>query len=476
MHQALYLALDQGGQSTRATVFDESGIAVARAAVPVAQTNVGDLGVEQDPEELVTSLQRASGRALQALGADASMQIAAAGLATQRSSMVCWDSRTGKALSPVLSWQDRRAAPLMTTYQDRAFLIEERTGLRLSPHYGAPKMRWCLDNLPAVQAARKGGHLVMGPLASFLAFRCVTPQLLVADPSNAGRTLLWGRKGQDWDPELLEIFGIPRETLPLCVPSHHSFGGVRAGGSLVPLTVLTGDQGAALFCQGRPRTDTIYINMGTGAFLQRLVPHHGVDRGRLLRSVAVRHGQEDITVLEGAVNGAGAALAWGAQTLPYPGLANQCDRLLAKHEARPLFLNTIGGLGSPYWHPEAVARFEGDGTPEAKGAAIIESIVFLIQENIEAICAASGPCQALVVTGGLAVSGGLCQALANMSRLIVRRPAEHEATARGLAFLAAGMPRAWPAGGDEHVFWPHDDGALHERHERWRALMPSPHG
>ncbi len=476
MRQALYLALDQGGQSTRATVFDESGTVIARAAVPVAQTSTGDLGVEQDPEELVASVQAASERALRTLGADCSMQIAAAGLATQRSSMVCWDSRTGQALSPVLSWQDRRAAPLMTAYQDRAFLIEERTGLRLSPHYGALKMRWCLDNLPAVQAARKGGHLVMGPLASFLAFRCVTPQPLIVDPANAGRTLLWGRGRQDWDPELLEIFGIPREALPLCAPSSHRFGGVRAGGGLVPLTILTGDQGAALFCQGRPRPDTIYINMGTGAFLQRLVPHQGVDRGRLLWSVAVRQGQEDINVLEGVVNGAGAALAWGAQALPYPDLAKQCDGLLASREARPLFLNAIGGLGSPYWRPDAVARFEGDGSPTAKAAAIIESIVFLIQENIEAICAASGPCLTLVVTGGLAAPGGVCQALANLSGLIVRRPSEHEATARGLAFLAAGMPRNWPSGGDEHVFWPNDDGPLHERHERWRALMPSPHG
>lgn len=476
MRQPLYLALDQGGQSTRATIFDESGIAVARAAVPVGQTSTGDLRVEQDPEELVASLQLAAERALRILGTDCSMQIAAAGLATQRSSMVCWDSRTGQALSPVLSWQDRRAAALMPAYRDHAFLIAERTGLRLSPHYGAPKMRWCLDNLPAVQAARKAGHLVMGPLASFLAFRCVTPQPLVADPSNAGRTLLWGRKRQDWDPELLDIFDIPRGVLPLCSPSHQRFGGVKAGGGLVPLTILTGDQGAALFCQGRPRPDTIYINMGTGAFLQRLVPRQGVDRGRLLWSVAVRHGQEDINVLEGAVSGAGAALAWGAQTLPYRDLAKQCDRLLASQEARPLFLNTIGGLGSPYWRPDAVARFEGVGTPAAKAAAIIESIIFLIHENIEAICAASGPCLALVVTGGLAASGGLCQALANLSGLIVRRPSEHEATARGLAFLAADMPHDWPAGGDEHVFWPNDDEPLHERHERWRGLMPSPHG
>ncbi|WP_298186764.1 FGGY family carbohydrate kinase [Acidiferrobacter sp.] len=472
MLEPLYLALDQGGQSTRAVLFDPSGTAVARARVAVGQACPDALNTEQDAEELVGSLQTAIARVTQTVGAEGGMRIAAAGLATQRSSTVCWDTRTGAALSPVLSWQDRRAAALMPAYGDHAPLITQRTGLRLSPHYGAPKMRWCLDNLPAVKAAFKAGHLAMGPLGSFLVFRSVVPRALVVDPANAARTLLWAHERQDWDPELLDVFQIPWETLPSCAPTCHPFGAIPAGGAFVPLTILTGDQAAALYCEGTPRTDTIYINIGTGAFLQRPLERQPVDQGRLLWSAAARGGGEDRDVLEGTVNGAGAALAWGSEALAYPDLARDCDRLLTDGDPRPLFLNAVGGLGSPYWRPDASSRFEGDGTRAAKAAALIESIVFLIQENIEALCAIAGPCAALVVTGGLAMSDGLCQMLANVSGIVVRRPAESEATARGLAFLAAGHPRDWPAG-TGRVFQPMGDEPLRERRARWRALMPA---
>src|SRR5207247_9992278 len=88
-------------------------------------------------------------------------------------------------------------------------------------------------------------------------------------PANASRTLLWNRERGDWDPELCALFGVPREVLPACVPTRHEFGTLDAGGRKVPLGILTGDQSAALFAWGRPRADTAYVHVGTGAFVQR---------------------------------------------------------------------------------------------------------------------------------------------------------------------------------------------------------------
>ncbi len=475
MSEPLYLALDQGGHATRATIFDEQGIAVARSQVAVGhQSHAPDI-LEQSPEEVVGSLGRAIEGVLRILGTATALNIVSAGLATQRASLVCWDSRTGQALSPVLSWQDRRASPFIADYASQAFTIRERTGLMLSPHYGALKMRWCLEHLPAVRAAAKAGHLIMGPLASFLAFRSVVPQPLVADPANAARTLLWGWRRKDWDPELLRLFGISEQTLPTCTPSRYPFGGLRAGGAQVPLTVMMGDQGAALFSEGTPHSDTIYINMGTGAFLQRPIAHATVDWGPLLWSIALQDGHDSLHVLEGAINGAGAALAWGSEALPYRDLARHCESLLEGHDSRPLFLNTIAGLGSPYWRPDLAPRFEGEGTTAAKAAAIIESVVFLVNENIRAIQAQTGPCAGLVVTGGMSACDGVCQALANLSGLSVRRPGEHEATSRGLAFLVAGAPAKWPKSSGERTFGPATDEAQNDRYQRWCALMPSWH-
>ena len=106
--EPLHLCLDQGGHASRALVFDCRGALQASALREVDVREPRPDWVEQDPEELVTSLQAVITKAMTSLG-DRAAQITCAGLATQRSSIVCWDRVTGQALSPAISWQDRRA-------------------------------------------------------------------------------------------------------------------------------------------------------------------------------------------------------------------------------------------------------------------------------------------------------------------------------------------------------------------------------
>ena len=61
--RALYLALDQGGNSSRAVLFDAAGREVASAHVPIATRRDGDR-VEHDPDELAQSLLTAARDAL----------------------------------------------------------------------------------------------------------------------------------------------------------------------------------------------------------------------------------------------------------------------------------------------------------------------------------------------------------------------------------------------------------------------------
>ncbi len=471
MKGPFYLAVDQGGHATRALVFGEDGRVVARALVPVGGRSDGAVA-EQDAEAVVASVRQAISWALDS-DPRITDGIVAAGLATQRSSLVCWDTRTGAALAPVIGWQDRRAAALTARYQDHAFAVRERTGLVLSPHYGALKMRWCLEHLPAVQAAARGGYLAMGPLASFLAYRLIEPRRLLADPANASRTLLWSRHTHGWDPELLALFGISEDVLPVCAPSRYPFGALVTRELSVPLAILTGDQSAALFSEGAPRTDTVYLNMGTGAFLQRPIGHVPADGEALLWSTALLDGHERVYVAEGTVHGAGAALDWAAAHLGFPQIAQRCAQLLADPAARPLFVNAIGGLGSPYWRTDIESRFEGDGSVEGKAAAVLESVVFLVAENLLAIRTASGPFATILATGGLTGCDTLCQSLADLAQTPVRRPADPEGTARGLAYLVAGGPRAWPGGKGQSFLARPDEGAA-ARFAAWRALMPVP--
>ena len=66
---------------------------------------------------------------------------------------------------------------------------------------------------------------------------------------------------------------------------------------------------------------------------------------------------------------------------------------------------------------------------------------------------------------------GLCRRLAAVSGLPVLRRDDPEASARGIAFLAAGRPADWNSAGREDRFEPAASPALAARYRRWRELM-----
>lgn len=471
----LFLAIDQGSHATRAAAFAPDGEAVASAQVPVESRTIGPDRVEQDGDEIVRSVREAVVTVAGMLGARRG-DVARAGLATQRSSIICWDRDGGEALSAVLSWQDRRAAAWLRRLGDKADDIHARTGLVLSPHYGASKMRWCLDHLPDLAAPRKRASLAIGPLASFVLHRLLATRPFVCDPANASRTQLWDYRDRDWSPELLALYGVPRAVLPDCVPSRYDYGALDTGaGRKTPLTVATGDQPAALYAFGAPGADTVFANIGTGAFALRVTGRRPAAHDRLLQSVVYADTDQARYAVEGTVNGAGSAVAWiaGETGLNLDDVLRQLpDWLDKEHDRTPLFLNGVSGLGSPYWVADFPSRFIGaTQAPWPRIVAVVESIAFLLAVNIEEI-AALGPSRPkrVIATGGLARLDGLCRRLAALTGLTVERPGVDDATARGLAYLVAGQPRAWLAGKRDR-FPPAEAPALTRRYRRWRAAM-----
>jgi glycerol kinase len=465
----LYLALDQGGHASRALAFDGAGTLVRSASVPIATRRNDDGHVEHDPEELVASLRRAISMACADLPPGS--RVLSAGLATQRSSMACWHRQTGVALSPVISWQDRRHAAWLERLSPAAGRIRELTGLVLTPHYGASKMRWCLDNLPAVRAAQSEGNLVMGPLASFLVCRLLEGRPLLADPANASRTQLWALATRDWSPELLALFGIDGQVLPRAVPSRYDYGLLSTPAGSVPLTVVTGDQSAVPFAFGPLDPAVAYVNLGTGAFAQRAVPGRMPVAPRLLVSVVWSTADHVDYLLEGTVNGAASALDWLAEreAASLPVLLEEAEAALATGDTPPLFVNGVSGLGAPFWVSNVESRFIGPGGRGARVLAVLESIAFLLQVNLEELEPHGQPLTRLLVTGGLSANDYLCTCLANLSGLTVCRAGDPEATARGLARLVAGdHARAWRVPAVvERLALP--DQALRLRYLKWRA-------
>ena len=468
--ETYYLIVDQGGHASRAVVMDALGRAVARSEHPVDTSRSSDGHVEHDPCELVRTVEQCMEEAVLKAG-DRSNSILAAGIATQRSSVVCWDRQTGKALSPVISWQDTRAREALDGLAIPVKWIHERTGLFPSAHYGASKLQWCLRNIPGVREAMGGGKLWLGPMSSYLVWKLTGEKRPAADPVSASRTLLWSIRRRNWDRELLELFEVPEEALPVCVPTVYDYGEIKIGKASLPLKLVTGDQPAALFAHGGLMKDTVYVNMGTGAFVSRPTGEKLLFSPGLLTSMV--HEQDGViqNVLEGTVNGAGSALSWAEGSLGVSNLEKQLPGWLAEVKDPPLFMNGISGLGAPYWDPGFKSEFIGGGGVEEKVVAVTESIAFLIHTNILQMDLLLSRPRCIQVSGGLSNLDGLCQLIADLNKRPVFRPGETEATVRGTCYLLAGQPERWPETGSGTWFEPADGTGIAARYGRWAAEM-----
>ena len=102
--------------------------------------------------------------------------------------------------------------------------------------------------------------------------------------------------------------------------------------------------------------------------------------------------------------------------------------------------------------------------------AVVESILFLLQCNLEHMMHHT-TLERLRVSGGLSRLDGLCQKLASLSGLPVERCDDPEASARGVAWLAAGRPTDWATSKDIPCFTPERDVPLQDRYRRFTELL-----
>jgi len=466
----LTLAIDQGTHASRALVFDARGEIVARGEREIGLTRPQADWAEQDGEEIVASVHAAVSQAARALGPRA-RDLALAGLSSQRASCVCWDRASGAPLSPVFSWQDRRMHAWIDALAAHGDDVHRRTGLFLSPHYGASKLRWALDHLPTVRQALDAGRLAWGPMASFLAFRLLKERPLLADPQCAARTQLWNLHSRDWDPELLQLFGLPGGCLPASALTCQHWGTLASAGIEVPLAAVNGDQSAAVFAFGWPEAESAYVNIGTSAFVQRAMTRAPGHVPRQLTGIVLADGATSVYMVEGNVNGAGAGLEWLSAQLGIDDLAARLPAWLERPPPSLLFLNGIAGLGGPFWQARFDSRFVGvDAEPWHKAVALVDSIAFLLQANVEQMAPYVPALTRIRVSGGVSRLDGLCRRLASLAGVPVHRRDDPEASARGIAYLAAGRPAQWHAAAEE-TFSPQADASLRSRYRRWRALM-----
>jgi glycerol kinase len=430
---ALCLGIDQGSGGTRAVLADAHGRIVGTRAVSVSSRTAKDGGRVQDAEALAASVVRAAGPLLE------HAEVAAAGIATQRSSLVVWGREDGRARRPVRSWRagghEEREA--LAPWRAREEEVLRLTGLPARFPYAGVRLRALLTSDPELAAEAQAGRLRAGTVGDFLARRLTEDGAPPGDPSLAQRTLLWDLVRRRFDPDLLAAAGIPDGLLPEIAPSVTDRGHLRVRSSRVRLLALCGDTGAAVRAvAGREGTGGVLV-LGTGGFLVVGTGRERVDVPGLLTTLLWEDARGPRYAIEGTVHGIAASLQeaarlGGLEALPF-------DLLTARAgpAARaPRVLATPEGLGTPQWDP--TPRFDvepGSWTPDETVRGTLDGIAERFEEIAGLLQRAGRLPARFTATGGCAFPHLVAAIAARLGAEIAIDPAP-DRTACGAALLA----------------------------------------
>lgn len=440
------MALDQGTTSSRCIIFDHSGAMLASAQKEFAQHYPKPGWVEHDAAEIwETTLEVARG-AMAKAGLSAA-DIAAIGITNQRETTVVWDKETGAPVCPAIVWQCRRTAPMADALAASGWAekIRQRTGLVPDAYFSGTKLRWILDKIPGVRRGAEEGRLLFGTIDSWLIWNLTGGRAHVTDVTNASRTMLFDIRRLRWDPELLELFGIPEQMLPKVQPSSCIYGETEPAlfGGKIPVAGAAGDQQSALFGQCCFEAGDVKNTYGTGCFL---LMHTGSEpvfsKNGLITTIAASGPGRIRYALEGSVFTAGAAVQWLRDEM---GLIS--DAAASEAAARSVtdtggvyVVPAFTGLGAPYWNQYARGTITGitRGFTRAQLVrATLESIAYQTCDICRAMESDAGvELTRLRVDGGAAANDLLMQFQSDLLGAEVLRPACIETTALGAAYLA----------------------------------------
>jgi glycerol kinase len=457
----MILAIDQGTTGSTCIVFDERMDPVGRAYREFAQHFPEPGWVEHDAGEIWEVTHAVAGEALAAAGVRPG-ELQTVGIANQRETVCVWDPASGEPLHRAIVWQDRRTAARCEELREagREELIRARTGLVLDPYFSATKIEWLLEHVEGLRERAHAGSAVFGTVDAWLIYKLTGEH--ATDPSNASRTMLYDIAEGRWDPELLELFGVPERALPEVRASAGELGRTRPAalhGHAAPVAGVAGDQQAALFGQACTDPGMGKNTYGTGSFVllnagfSAPAPAPG-----LLSTVAWGIGAARTYALEASIFATGAAVQWLRDGLQIIASAAETEALAASLQSNEqvYFVPALTGLGSPHWDPRARGTITGltRGSTRAHLArATLEAIAYQTVDAVRALEAGTGePMCELRADGGASANRWLMQFQADVLGAPVLLPEIAETTALGAAHLAGVGAGLWSVG-DVRAGW-----------------------
>ena len=459
----IVLAIDQGSGSTKALAIDVEGRVLGQSEVKITTTFPQTGWVEQDPEEIWQSVVKASKEITM------NHKISAVGLSIQRESVLFWDRKTSKALTSVITWQDRRASDLAEKQRENAAQVQDISGLQLDPMFSALKAQWLFENNHFGDT-----DICIGTIDSWIAFKLGAGHIVEA--GSASRTQLLDIQSGQWSPALLAIFNIDKSQLPRVCASdekHICTNMDQLGLSNdVPLSGIMGDSHAALFAHQGWKAGNFKATFGTGTSLMGLTESKP-------QTIAWQVNGEITRAAEANILSTGSTLVWLAELLETT--PDELAKLAPESTQQVEIVPAFNGLGAPWWDREATGTIAGltRGSSRADlAAAALRSTAAQINDVLEDFAKSNIQITSLYADGGGARNKFLMQMLADLSGKKIRSSQLLELSAFGVAMVAALGAGAVTIAEIEKIELKYDEYLPQvtepERHERlktWRKAL-----
>ncbi|XP_029032688.1 glycerol kinase-like isoform X1 [Osmia bicornis bicornis] len=467
-------AIDEGTSSARFLVFAANTAEVLTYhQISIPQLCPKEGWVEQDPTEILKAVRECIRQTifnLKQLAIDPN-DIVAVGVTNQRETTVVWDSVTGEPLYNAIVWMDMRTTSIVDDILDKIRnrnknYLQPLCGLPISPYFSALKLKWLLDNVPSVHAARNQKRCMFGTIDSWLIWNLTggtNSGIHATDVTNASRTMLMNISTLKWDPTLLSFFNIPLEILPEIRSSSEIYGYIQDEIlSGVPISGCLGDQQSALVGQMCFQKGQAKSTYGTGCFLLYNTGTAIVKSTYgLLTTVAYQFGPHvpPVYALEGSVAIAGAGIQWLRDNL---GIIEHIKDIEPLVETIPLdnrvtFVPAFSGLYAPYWRKDArsvICGITEDTNSTNIIKAALQAVCFQTRDILDAMKKDTGYILSkLLVDGAMTTNNLLMQMQADICGIPVVRPMMCETTALGAAIAAGNADgiRKWDVKVDSAV-------------------------
>ncbi len=452
------LALDLGSTRIKAARFEDSGEKLNSAEQPTPDIVGSGARREFDGSEFLR-------RARKALFDLQPREGERLGIASQRSSFLLWDAQSGRPVTAVISWQDRRGAEWIAHHTHAHDMVGALSGLQLSAHYVGPKLGAMFEADPELAKRARAGELRLGTLDTWLVWNLSSMRMHVTDETMAARTLLFSCELGTWSPRLCDLFGVPDLLLPRLLPSS---GRTDALGPLLLASSIADQSAGALHAVGTGCAGAL-INFGTGSFV---VAPNGAQWKRqrgYLTTLLLSAGpafplRKRCFALEGTVNAGARLVASDAETTR-AGADDLPDDAMA--------LVDENGIGAPHWRSDLGSIWSLAAeklAPLARQRVAEQGLCFRVREILSDLECME---RRLVVAGGALHDAAFSQRLADCLGRQIEVCLEPEATLAGVAALACGLEFGAGLASSRTVSPGKRRAALDLRFTRWRAWVAS---